>query len=164
MSDSENTNTSEDSTADNAAAGAGNALAKVMELKDSSPKVFFGAIGAVVVLLLIVMMSGGSDKKLPKAASKNLSVGQQYTLKSANRTEEGSTVSMVAVPGTIAAFDDSEEEDGSEASCRQQAAGTAVKVLELQDFHGKKDAFAHVEVLDGECSGRKGWVLAIDMQ
>lgn len=162
MSDSETPEN--ENTVEKAGSGAGNALATVMELKNSNPKVFFGAIGAVVVILLFVMISGGESKKLPKTAFANLSVGQQYTLKSANRTEEGSTVSMVAVPGTIAAFDDSEEDDGSEASCRQQPEGTAVKVLELQDFHGKKAAFANVEVLDGECAGRKGWVLSIDIE
>lgn len=157
---SENTNNSEEAenTVDSTTDAKGNALAKIMELKDSNPKVFFGAIGAVVVLLLIIMMSGGSSKKLHQSGSKNLSVGQEYTLKSANSVSENSTVSFVAAPN-VAAFDDSEEKGAEKSPCKQQPQGTSVKILALQGI------FAQAEILsEGQCQGRKGWVLVKDFK
>jgi hypothetical protein len=139
-------------------------LEDAMGLKDSNPKVFFGGIAAVVVfVLIVVMMSSGGGNKLPHKTFKPLAVGQQYTLKGANSTAGQSSVSMVAVPGVIA-FDDTEEK-GTDSSCNQQPEGTVVKVLAFQDFAGKKNAFANIEVLsEGKCKGRKGWTLAIDIQ
>lgn len=140
-----------------------NLLASTLGLKDSNPKVFFGGIVAIVALVLIVIISFGSSNNLPHAVFKNLVVGQQYTLKGANSTDEKSTISMVAVPG-LAAFDDNEDDD-SDRSCKQQPKGTLVKILDLQDFAGKKSAFAQVEILTkGDCQGRKGWVFTIDIQ
>ena len=168
MSDSEKTENEStenvESIVDNTTEDTNNLLNTAMGLKDSNPKVFFGAIAAVVVVILIVIMSSGSSNKLPQTASKNLSIGQQYSLKGANSTDgEKSSISMVATPG-ISAFDDTEEE-GSDRSCKQQPTGTSVKILGFQDFSGKKDAFAQVEVLsDGNCLGRKGWIFAIDIQ
>ncbi len=168
MSDSEQTENEStenvESVVDNTTEDTNNLLSTAMGLKDSNPKVFFGAIAAVIVIVLIVIISSGSGNKLPQKASKNLSIGQQYILQGANSTDSGkSSISMVAAPG-ISAFDDSQEE-GSDRSCKQQPAGTSIKVLGFQDFAGKKDAFAQVEVLsDGNCLGRKGWVLAIDIQ
>ena len=169
MSDSEKTeneSTEEnvESIVDNVTEDKSNLLDQAMGLKDANPKVFFGGIAAVVIVVLIIIMSSGSSNKISQKASKNLSIGQQYTLEGANSTDSGkSSVSMVATPG-LSAFDDSEEE-GSDRSCKQQPAGTLVKTLSFQDFAGKKDAFVQVEVLtEGNCSGRKGWVLAIDVQ
>ncbi len=168
MSDSEKTENEStenvENIVDNTTEDTNNLLNTAMGLKDSNPKVFFGAIAAIVVVVLIVIMSSGSSNKLPQTASKNLSIGQQYSLQGANSNNNvKSSISMVAAPG-ISAFDDSEEE-GSDRSCKQQPAGTSIKILDFQNFAGKKDAFAQVEVLsDGNCLGRKGWVLAIDIQ
>ena len=140
-------------------------LDDAMGLKESNPKVFFGGIVAIVGIILIVVMMSGGKNKIPHKAFKQLVVGQQYTLKGANSTAGQSSVSMVSVPGVVAAFDDTVDEKGADSSCKQQPEGTAVKVLELQDFAGKKNAFANIEVLsEGKCQGRKGWTLAIDIQ
>lgn len=163
MSDSENTdNTSSEETVESTVVEKGNLLSTVMELKDSNPKVFFGAIAAVVVLLLIVMMSGGSDKKLPKSISTNLSIGQEYILKGANSTNEGSTISVASIPGTVSAFDEDGEDGEKPSSCKQIPEGTKVKVLELQKTLGV--TYAKVEMLDGECQSKNGWALSIDVQ
>ncbi|NOQ36852.1 MAG: hypothetical protein GQ569_13320 [Methylococcaceae bacterium] len=168
MSDSENTentNNSEDTanTAAQAMGGAGNALSKVMELKDSNPKVFFGAIGAVVVLLLIVMMSGGSsNKKLTQATFTKLTVGQQYTLKGANSASENATISIATVAGTVSAFDEDEVDPSAPNACKQIPEGTSVKVIDLQKSLGV--TYANVEILEGECQGKKGWALSIDIK
>jgi hypothetical protein len=143
----------------------GNLVTLLMDLKQKNPKVFFGAVGGVAVLLLIMMMSGGSDNKppLPSAGIKNLTIGQQYVLKSANSYDPASTVRLVSVPGALAAYDDSEEADRNGA-CQHMPQGTKVTAVELQDFAGKKGAFVKVRMEDGECKGNEGWALAIDVQ
>jgi hypothetical protein len=142
----------------------GNLISSMSSLKEKNPKVFFGAIGGVVVLLVIVMMSGGgSSKSVSGPAIKNLVVGQKYVLKSPNTYDKAATIRLVAVPGTIAAYDDTEEDDRN-AACKHMPQGTPVTVTDLQDFSGKKNAFAKVQMLEGECQGRDGWVLSINVQ
>lgn len=143
----------------------GNTVDVLMDLKQKNPKVFFGAIGGVTVLLLIMMMSGGDGDKppLPGPAIKNLSIGQQYVLKSANSYDPASTVRLVSVPGAMSAYDDSEEADRTGA-CQHMPQGTKVTAVEFQDFAGKKNAFVKVKMEDGECKGNEGWALAIDVQ
>jgi hypothetical protein len=159
MSDSENPNQS----VDDAKKAATNIVATVMELKQSNPKVFFGGIAAVVVLILIVMSSGGNPEVLPSPAVKELVKGQSYVLKGANSFDANGKIRLVSIPGSVAAFDDSEE-DPKEASCSHIIQGTPVKVTDFQDFAGKKNAFANVEILSGACKGKKGWALSIDVQ
>lgn len=163
MSNEENAN----KTADAAKETAGKLFSVMMDLKEKNPKVFFGAVGGVVLLLLIIMMSGGDSKVMPVPTAKNLAVGQRYVLKNPNTYEVESPIQLVAVPGAIAAFDDSEDDAKGKdkvESCRRIAQGTAVTVMEFQDFAGKKNAFAKVQVEDGECKGSSGWVLSIDVQ
>ncbi len=140
-------------------------LSSMMSLKEQNPKVFFGAIGGLVFLLLVMMMSGGDSEVVSGPSAKNLVAGQRYVLKNPNTYEVQSPIQLVAVPGAIAAFDDSEDEEkGKVESCRRIAQGTAVSVVDFQDFAGKKNAFVKVQVEDGECKGSSGWVLAIDVQ
>jgi hypothetical protein len=144
---------------------AGKLFSVMMELKEKNPKVFFGVVGGVVFLLLVIMMSGGDSKVMPGPSAKNLVAGQRYVLKNPNTYEVESPIQLVAVPGAISAFDDSEDEDkGKVESCRRIAQGTAITVTEFQDFAGKKNAFAKVQVEDGVCKGSSGWVLSIDVQ
>jgi hypothetical protein len=143
----------------------GKTVSLMMDLKQKNPKVFFGAIGGIAVLLLIMMMSGGGDNKPPITgpAIKDLVIGQQYTLKSANSYDPASTVRLVSVPGALAAYDDSEEADRTGA-CQHMPQGTKVTAVELQDFAGKKNAYVKVRMEDGECKGNEGWTLAINVQ
>ncbi|TAL51378.1 MAG: hypothetical protein EPN89_03645 [Methylovulum sp.] len=142
---------------------ANNLLSSMLNLKEKNPKVFFGVIGGVVALVVLMMMSGGGSKTVTGPVIKNLSVGQRYVLKSANAYDKDATVRLVSVPGTIAAYDDTEEADRSGA-CQHMAQGTAVSVLELQDAYGKKNAYAKVQIEEGECKGNSGWALSIDVQ
>jgi hypothetical protein len=142
---------------------ASNLVATLLELKESNPKVFFGGIGAVVLVLLIMIMSGGSDPKLPMHQSKAIVPGQNYVLKSANAYDPGATIRLVAVPGSMAAYDDTEEAD-REGACKHMPQGTPVKAIQSQDAYGKKDVFVEVEMTTGECEGKRGWALAIDLQ
>ncbi|QWF71445.1 hypothetical protein KEF85_02875 [Methylomonas paludis] len=144
-------------------AGAGGALAGFLALQQSNPKVFYGAIGGVVLLILIFVFSGGSDAKLPVHQAKPVVIGQNYVLKSPNAYDNNATIRLVAVPGSMAAYDDTEEND-REGGCKHILQGTPVKVTQSQDAYGKKDVFVEVEMLGGECEGKKGWALAINLQ
>ncbi len=143
---------------------AGNAVGSFLALQQSNPKIFYGAIaGVVLVLLLLLVGGGGSESKLPVHQAKPVVVGQNYVLKSANAHDPSSTVRLVAVPGSMAAYDDTEEND-REGGCKHIPQGTPVKVTQSQDAYGKKDVFAEVEMLGGECEGKKGWALSINLQ
>lgn len=142
---------------------AGKLLASAMQLKESNPKVFFGGIGGIVIVLLFLMLSGGDDKKLPIHQSKAIVPGQSYVLKSANAYDTNATIRLVAVPGSMAAYDDTEEAD-RDAECKHMPQGTPVKAIQSQDAYGKKDVFVEVEMLQGSCQGKRGWALAIDLQ
>lgn len=144
---------------------AGNMISSLLSLKDNNPKAFFGIIGGVVVLLLILMMSGGDDSKpsVSGPSMKNLAAGQKYVLKSANAYDKDATIRLVSVPGTMAAYDDTEEDDRSGA-CKHMPQGTPVTVMDFMDAYGKKNAFVKVQIEEGECKGQSGWALAIDVQ
>jgi len=160
------TETTETTTeASNSAAtdAAGNIVAKIMALKESNPKVFFGGIGAVVLLIVIIMFSSGSNKQLPTFKQTPIVLGNEYKLKGPNATAPEATIRLVAVPGSIAAFDDSEEDDRV-GGCKHMPQGTRVKALQTQAAYGKKDAFVQVEILDGECKGKTGWTLGINLK
>ena len=170
--DAENTNANTESVTENAQPAAvsasaqnkvGDTVAAIMQLKESNPKVFFGAIGGVVLLLLIVMMSGGSAPVVKGQEMKSLVKGNKYILKSANGYEAGAPVRLVSSPDNIAAYDDTEEADRN-TPCQHIPQGTSVTVLELQDMYGTKNAFAKVQMEEGECKGKDGWVLSIDVQ
>ncbi len=142
---------------------AGNALNNFLALKETNPKVFFGAIGGVVVLLLVLFFSGGgSDSKLPIHQSKQVVLGQSYVLKSANAYDPQATIRLVSVPGSMAAYDDTEDADRE--GCKHIKDGTPVKVVNSQDAYGKKDVFVEVEMVNGECEGKRGWALAVNLQ
>ena len=161
MSNEENSN----KTIETAKGVVGNLLSSVMDLKEKNPKVFFGAVGGVILLLIIIMMSGDDSKPaVTKYSSKNLVAGQRYVLKNPNALEEGATIRMVAMPGAIAAYDDTEEDDKSGSPCKNLPEGTAVTIVDFQDAYGKKDAFVKVKVEEGQCQGNEGWVLSIDVQ
>ncbi|MGR9012893.1 MAG: hypothetical protein ACU83U_04535 [Gammaproteobacteria bacterium] len=152
-------------TVDAAKETAGKLFSSMMDLKEKNPKVFFGIVGGVVLLLLVMMMSGGDSKIVSGPSAKNLVVGQRYVLKNPNTYEIESPIKLLPVPGSMAAFDDSEEEDkGKVESCRRIAQGTPVIITGFQDFAGKKNAFVNVQVDEGQCKGSSGWISAIDVQ
>ncbi len=132
------------------------AVAKIMELKESNPKVFFGGIGVLVLVILFLIMGGESTPPLPVVKAVNATVGQTYTLKGVNTTDPSVTIRLVAVPGSMAAYDYTE---GEEESCKHMPQGTKVKAIQLQQAFGETK-FVEVEMVGGECAGRKGWVIS----
>ncbi|MDD5580879.1 MAG: hypothetical protein PHY16_16585 [Methylobacter sp.] len=143
---------------------AGNLVSSILSLKEKKPKVFFGALGGIVVLLILMMISGG-DESTPVSGPtiKNLAAGQRYILKAPNTYDPKATVRLVQVPGTMAAYDDSEEADRT-SPCQHLPQGTPISVLDFQDAYGKKNTFVKVQIEEGECKGNSGWTLAINIQ
>ncbi len=138
------------------------AVAKIMALKDSNPKVFFGAIGGLVVVILLLLMSGGGKNPLPQPKQVNLVNGNTYTLKGVNSYGADAKIRLVAVPGSMAAYDESEKE-GKEGNCKSMPEGTKVKLLSTQEALGGV-TFVELEILDAKgCEGRKGWTTANDL-
>jgi len=161
MSNEENAKKSVDAAKETA----GKLFSSMMSLKEKNPKVFFGVVGGVVLLLIIIMMSGGDSGFVSGPSAKNLVVGQRYILKNPNTYEIESPIKLLPVPGSIAAYDDTEDEEkGKVESCRRITQGTAITLLGFQDFAGKKNAFANVQVEDGNCKGSTGWISAINVQ
>ena len=140
---------------------AGNVISKIMEIKESNPKVFYGGIGGLVVIILIMMMSGGNNKNLPVKKMANLSIGQTYELKGVNTYDPAAKIRLVAVPGSMAAYDDTEAED-RKGACKQMPQGTKVKLLQVQEAFGSAK-FVEVEMIDGECAGKKGWAVSTNL-
>ena len=140
-------------------------LSSFLSLKETNPKVFFGAIAGVAILLILMMSTGGNGSKPALSGPKlmNLTIGQRYSLKSANAYDPAATVRLVSTPGAIAAYDDTEEADRSGA-CQHIPQGTQVSVLEFADAFGKQNAYAKIRVEDGDCKGNEAWALAIDIQ
>jgi hypothetical protein len=97
----------------------------------------------------------------PPAKTYNLVVGKKYVLKTANNPDPAATIRLIATPGAIAAYDDTEEAD-STTSCQHIAQGTPVSVLEIEESHGI--AYARVQIEDGACKRKNGWALPIDVQ
>lgn len=139
-------------------------VAAFMGLREKNPKVFFGIVGGVVLLLLFMMIGGGSESTSVSGPTiKELAVGQKYVLKSPNTVDPSATIRLVPVPGTLAAYDDSEEKDRTEV-CQHMPQNTPIEVMDFSDAYGKRKMFVKVKVLDGECKDKDGWVLAIDVQ
>jgi len=171
MSNDENANDSDESTSNTAETGdnttaaasnaAGNVLSKILEIKESNPKVFFGGIGGLVLVILVVMMMGGGKKNLPVKQMASLSIGQVYELKGVNTYDPAATIRLVPVPGSMAAYDDTEEED-RRGGCKHMPQGTKVKLVQVQEAFGKAK-FVEVEMIEGECAGKKGWAIATNL-
>lgn len=170
MSNEENANQEENvnkpaDTANAAKETAGKLFSAAMSLKENNPKVFYGAVGGVVLLLVIFMMSGGKPEFVSGPTAQNLAVGQRYVLKNPNAYEIESPIKLLPVPGSMAAYDDTEDEEkGKVESCRRINPGTPISILGFQDFAGKKNAFVNVQIEDGSCKGSSGWVSAINVQ
>jgi len=154
-----------ESTTDQVKNTVGNMFSSFLSLKETNPKVFFGAIAGAAAIIVLMLSTGGNSSKPALSGPKlvNLAIGQRYSLKSANAYDPSATVRLVSTPGAIAAYDDTEEADRSGA-CQHIPQGTQVSVLEFADAFGKQNAYAKVRVEDGDCKGNEAWALAIDIQ
>lgn len=173
MSNDENSNKSEESTesvsetvseaVESTTNAAGNIVSKILDLKQSNPKVFYGGIGALVLIVIILMMmGGGSNKNLPVTSVPNISIDQSYELRGVNTLDPNAPVKLVPVPGSISAFDE-EKTDDAGTGCNKMPQGTKVKAIQFQEAFGNVK-FVQVEILGGECAGKKGWVISNNLK
>lgn len=140
----------------------GNLISSALSLKENNPKLFFGLLAVLVIPLVVVMMSGGSNQVTgPKI--KDLVSGQKYILKSSNSYDPAATVRLVAVPGALAAYDDSEESDRN-GSCQHIPQGTPVTALDFSAAYGQAKEYVKVQVEDGPCKGTTAWTFGINVQ
>lgn len=167
MSNDENSNETTESgkKAEVASNAVANVVSKALGLKESNPKVFFGAIGAVVVVILISMMSGGGgpEKSMSNAKILDVSIGGTYELDAPKTSADpDALVRLVAVPGSLAAFDDTDKKDRM-GDCKHLPEGTKVKVLQLQRVFQSTQQ-AEIEMLAGACKGQKGWTFVYNLR
>ncbi|SJM89608.1 hypothetical protein [Crenothrix polyspora] len=150
-------------TEDSVKNAGGNLLSSVLSLKESNPKLFYGLLAVVAIPVVVIMMSGGGSDAVTGPKIKDLVSGQKYTLKSSNSYDPSATVRLVAVPGALSAYDDSEEADRNGA-CQHLAQGTSVTALDFSAAYGQAKQFVKVQVEDGPCKGTTAWALGIDVQ
>jgi hypothetical protein len=141
----------------------GNLVSSILSLKENNPKLFYGLLAVVTVPVLVIMMSGGGSNTVSGPKIKDLVAGQKYVLKSSNSYDPSATVRLVAVPGALAAYDDSEESDRN-GICQHLAQGTPITALDFSAAYGQAKAFVKVQVDDGPCKGTTAWALGIDVQ
>jgi hypothetical protein len=139
-------------------------LTAFMGLKEKNPKAFYGILAVLLIPVVLIMFSGGGESPSVSGPTiKDLAVGKKYMLKSPNVVDPAATIRIVPVPGTLAAYDDTEEKDRTEP-CQHMPQNTPVEVMDFSDAYGKSKMFVKVKVLEGECKDKDGWVLAIDVQ
>ena len=137
-------------------------VSSLSQLKEANPKVLYGGIGVVVLAVLFLMMGGDDKPELAEPSVTNLVIGQNYKLREVNSYDPSSEVRLVLTPGNMAAFDDTEKEDRE--GCNTVKQGTTVRLLGFYDAFGKQNAYANIEVLEGECKGKRRWILSINVQ
>ena len=137
-------------------------VSSLSQLKEANPKVLYGGIGVVVLAVLFLMMGGDDKPELAEPSVTNLVIGQNYKLREVNSYDPSSEVRLVVTPGNMAAFDDTEKEDRE--GCNTVKQGTPVRLLGFYDAFGKQNAYANIEVLEGECKGKRRWILSINVQ
>jgi hypothetical protein len=141
----------------------GSLVSSALSLKENNPKLFYGLIAVVIIPVLVLMVSGGGSGTVSGPKIKDLVAGQKYILKSSNAVEPNAPVRLVAVPGTLAAYDDSEETDRN-GTCQHIAEGTSVTALDFSAAYGQTKQYVKVQVEDGPCKGTTAWALGIDVQ
>lgn len=137
-----------------------NLTAQLSNLKQSNPKLFFGGI-AVLVIGIVILFSGGDSNNIESTKMANITRGKTYELRVINSYDPESTVRLVAIPGSLGAYDDTEVED--RVGCMHLPRGTKVKVLDLQKAFESAN-FVKVEILSGECIGKMGWTMSTNIQ
>lgn len=138
----------------NIAASFTNIVTGLFKLQKDSPKLFYGGLGVVVVLILFMMMGGGGSTGQTSTVV-NLVRGQSYTLKSTNSYDSKAVVRLVATPGSLAAYDDTEK--GDRDGCSNVTQGTRVVVMDFYDAYGEQKAFSKVKIMDGVCKDTIRW-------
>ncbi len=127
------------------------AIGNIMDFREENPKVFYGGIGTVVVvvLLFMVLTPAGTDIEGPK-----ITIGNVYTIAAPN----GGPANLTASP----VFSSADYAGEDSVNVCQVKPGTKGKVLESR-FVTYID-YVRLEILDGDCMGKKGWTSSVSLR
>ena len=127
------------------------AFGSMMDFREDNPKVFYGGIGGTVfvVLLFMVMTPSGTDIEGPK-----ITIGNVYTIAAPN----GGPANLTSSP----VFSSADYAGEDSVNVCQVKPGTKGKALESR-FVTYID-YVRIEILDGECQGKKGWTSSVSLR
>lgn len=135
-----------------------NAVQNIVETLKTNPKARYALIGAAVVVVLALALGGGGE--VQQRAPATVATGQSVTLENPN----GGNSHLTIQPGLVSVADP--EEDKEQTVCMAKA-GTQARVQEEQLVAvpgGGQLPFVKIEVNDGECKGKSGWVSKINIK
>jgi hypothetical protein len=130
----------------------GNAALQVLTTLKNNPKALYALLGAVAAVSLVVALSGGGDGVQVKTG---ITPGQTVALQNPN----GGETQLNTIPGLVSVA--VTEEDEKQIVCHVQG-GTSVVVEEEQVIVALP--FVKVQVKEGPCQGKSGWVSKINIQ
>lgn len=130
------------------------------KLQKENPKVLYGGIAVVVIGLLFLMTSGTGT--IGSVTSKQVTVGQSYTVANPNGPGGRGDTMLVPIPGTIAAYDASEKI--SEESGCSVPAGARATVLDKASGYGVEGLYVKLRIEDGICAGKEGWTTIANLE
>ena len=128
--------------------------AKVNDLRQSNPKVFYGGLGAVVILVLFLLIGGGDTSQAPQVNAA-LKVGETYRLVNPN----GGEVLLVAVPGQF-----SSAEDNGEDSKNICLVDSNTQVVLQEETFVNYIHYVKVQPSGGPCKGKSGWTSKVNIK
>ncbi len=128
--------------------------AKVNDLRQNNPKVFYGGLGAVVILFLFLLIGGGGTSQAPQVKAA-LTVGETYRLVNPN----GGEVLLVAVPGQFSSAEYKEED--SQNIC---VVDSNTQVVLQEETFVNYIHYVKVQPSGGPCKGKSGWTSKVNIK
>jgi len=122
-------------------------VGNLISFSKQKPKVFYGCIGGLVLVVLIInlMTPGGEDIGGP-----TITIGNVYTIASPN----GGPANLTSSP----VFSSADYAGEDSVNVCQIKPGTKGKALEKRFVTYIN--YVRLEILDGDCQGKKGWTAA----
>ncbi|MEE9397669.1 MAG: hypothetical protein V3V31_11725 [Methylococcales bacterium] len=134
----------------NALSSVGNTIST---LKEKSPLLLYGIIGAIVLAVFWLLTSGVSETQIKM----EIVSGETYRLTNPN----GGPVLLVAAPGLLSSAED-ETKDG--ANICSVAPNTPVRAEESQAAFGIAGLYVRITPLEGDCNDKSGWTTISNIQ
>ena len=128
--------------------------AKVNDLRQSKPKVFYGGLAAVVIIVLFLLIGGGDTSQAPQVQA-TLKAGATYRLVNPN----GGEVLLVAVPGQFSSADYNEED--TQNIC---VVDSNTQVVLQEETFVNYIHYVKVKPSAGPCAGKSGWTSKVNIK
>ena len=127
------------------------AIANIMDFREDNPKVFYGGIGGVVfvVLIFMVMTPAGTDVEGPA-----ITIGTVYTIAAPN----GGPANLTASP-VFSSADYAGEDSVNVCQVKPGSKGRALEARLVTHID-----YVRLEILDGNCQGKKGWTSSVSLK